>query len=284
MLLKRWPVIVFLGVLLNILVSGNKAAQAYILPPEQIIEYVSKQTAKVYNLHLVAWAESPDPELPKTMMRREMVIYAARPDFLRQEMVGEAGSDITLVSSGRRLSVTDGHLLAEPLRHEDIFAILLHANSPQTLETLLVSEQVDVSQAHISRFDKRIAYVIGGPPGEAKSPQFWCDKDTFLPLRLIGRRVYQNVADLVDIRFLSYQKVGESIWLPWVIEFYRQDTLFLRLTVQKAYFNERLPDSLFDFEALVAKYPPPPPPSMEPAEKPPEDLERMRRYLEKKYE
>ena len=283
MLLKRWPVIMFLGVLLNISVSTNKAAQAYILPPEQILEYVSKQTAKIYNFHFVVWAESPDPELPKAMIRREMVIYAARPDFLRQEMVGEAGTDITLVSLGKRISVRDGHLLAEPLRHEDVFAILLHANSPQILETLLVSEQVDLSQAHISRFDKRIAYVIGGPPGADNSPQFWCDKDKFLPLRLIGRRLYHNVEDLVDIRFLSYQKVGESIYLPWVIEFYRQDTLFLRLTVQKAYFNERLPDSLFDFEALAAKYPPPPPP-MEPAEKPPEDLEEMRRYLEKKYE
>jgi hypothetical protein len=93
--------------------------------------------------------------------------------------------------------------------------------------------------------------------------------------------LYHNVADLVDIRFLSYQKVGESIWLPWVIEFYRQDKLFLRLTVQKAYYNERLPDSLFDLEAFAAKYPPPP---EEPAEQPPEELEKMRRYLEKKYE
>jgi hypothetical protein len=283
MLLKRWPVIMFLGVLLNISLSTNKAAQAYILPPEQIIEYVSKQTAKIYNFHFVVWAESPDPEFPKAMMRREIVMYAARPDFLRQEMVGEAGSDITLVSSGRRISVTDGHLLAEPLRHEDIFAILLHANSPQTLETLLASEQVDFSQVHLSRWDKRIAYVIGGPPGEDRSPQFWCDKDKFLPLRLIGRRLDQNTVDLVDIRFLSYQKVGESVWLPWVIEFYRQDELFLRLTVQKAYYNERLPDSLFDLEAFAAKYPPLPP-RMEPAEKPPEDLEQIRRYLEKKYE
>ena len=282
MLPKRWPVVMFLGVLLSISVS-TKAAKAYILPPEQIIEYVSKQTAKIHNFHFVVWAESPDPDLPKTMMRREMVIYAARPDFLRQEMVGEAGSDITLVSSGRRISVTDGHLSAEPSRHEDIFAILLHANSPETLETLLTSEQVNLSQAHISRFDKRIAYVIGGRPGAGKSPQFWCDKDTFLPLRLIGRRLYHNVEELVDIRFLSYQEVGESIWLPWKVEFYRQDTLFLRLTVKKAYFNERLPDELFDFEALAAQYPPPPPP-MEPAEKPLDDLEEMRRYLEKKYE
>lgn len=283
MLSKRWPVIIILGVLLNISVLVNKAARAYILPPEQILEYVSIQTAKIYNFHFLVWAESPDPEFPRTMMRREMVIYATRPDLLRQEMVGEAGSDITLASSGRRISVTDGHLVAEPTRHEDIFTILLHANSPQTLETLLMTEQVDLSQAHLSRFEKRIAYVIGGPPKGGKSPQFWCDKDTFLPLRLIGRRLYHNVPDLVDIRFLSYQKVGESIWLPWIIEFYRQDTLFLRLTVQEAYFNERLPGSLFDFEALAAKYPPPPPP-MEPAEKPPEDLEEMRRYLEKKYE
>ena len=283
MLLNRWLVIMFLGVVLNIFVAGIKAAQAYILPPEQIIEYVSKQTAKIYNFHFVVWAESPDPEFPKAMMRREIVMYAARPDFLRQEMVGEAGSDITLVSAGRRISVTEGHLLAEPLRHEDIFAMLLHADSPQTLETLLASEQVDFSQVHLSRWDKRIAYVIGGPPGEARSPQFWCDKDKFLPLRLIGRRLDHNTVDLVDIRFLSYQKVGESVWLPWLIEFYRQDELFLRLTVQKAYYNERLSDSLFDLEAIAAKFPPLPP-RMEPAEKPPEDLEQIRRYLEKKYE
>ena len=49
MLPNRWPVIMFLGVLLSISVSGNKAAQAYIIPPEQIIEYVSKQTARIYN-------------------------------------------------------------------------------------------------------------------------------------------------------------------------------------------------------------------------------------------
>ncbi|NOR25878.1 MAG: hypothetical protein GQ542_16125, partial [Desulforhopalus sp.] len=74
-------IISILALALSISAVGIKAAQAYILPPQQILKYVSKQTAGVYNLHFVVWAESPDPDLPKAMMRREMVIYAARPDF-----------------------------------------------------------------------------------------------------------------------------------------------------------------------------------------------------------
>jgi hypothetical protein len=55
------------------------------------------------------------------------------------------------------------------------------------------------------------------------------------------------------------------------------------MTVQRTSFNQRLPDSLFDMEKFAAEHPPPPP-TREPSEKPAEELEEMRRYLEKKYE
>jgi hypothetical protein len=148
---------------------------------------------------------------------------------------------------------------------------------------LLAAEQVDLSQVHLSRLGKQIAYVIGAPPGGVGAPQFWCDKDNFWPIRLIGRRSSSGADDLLDIRFLSYQEVAGSIWLPTVIEIYRQDQLFFRITVQRTSFNQRLPDSLFDLEKFAAEHPPLPPPK-EPVEKPAEALEEMRRYLEKKYE
>ena len=88
---------------------------------------------------------------------------------------------------------------------------------------------------------------------------------------------------MVDIRFLSYQEVAGSVWLPTVIEIYRQGELSSRITVQRASFNQRLPESLFDLEKFAAKHPPLAPPK-EPTEKPTEALEEMRRYLEKKYE
>ena len=283
MLPNRWLVIVIFGLVLDLLVSGVQVAHGYLLPAEQIIEFVTKQTARVYNFRIEVMAETPDPEYPETTISRAMVYYAARPDYLRQEMVGEAESGTVMVGTGQRLSVIDGYLVAERPRHEDIFPLLLHANSPETLRVLLAAEQVDLSQVHLSRLGSQIAYVIGGPPGNVEAPQFWCDKENFWPLRLIGRRSYHGVTDLVDIRFLSYQQITESIWLPKEIEFYRQNRLVLRLVVEKIRHNERLPDSLFDLEKFAAQYPPLPLPK-EPAEKPAEALEEMRRYLEKKYE
>ncbi len=71
--------------------------------------------------------------------------------------------------------------------------------------------------------------------------------------------------------------------MPSIIEFYREDKLALRLVVQTTHYNERLPAELFDLETFAAKHPPLPLPK-EPSEQPAEDLEEMRRYLEKKYE
>ena len=161
--------------------------------------------------------------------------------------------------------------------------MLLFANSAEALRIFLAEEQVNFSQVRLSRMGNQIAYVIGGPPAQPGAPEFWCDKERFLPLRLVGRRSQQGTTDLVDIRFLSYQEVAKSVWLPRTIEFYRQDQLTLRLIVQKTYYNEQFPDTLFDLDAFAAKHPPLPLPK-EPSEKPAEALEEMRRYLEKKYE
>ena len=268
---------------LSISLVGLKVAHGYLLPPQQILEFVSENTRKIYNFRFQGVVESPDPDLPDTMIKKEMVYYAARPDLLRLETVGEAEDSTVLVEAGKRLTFVNGHLLVEPARHEDIIPALLCADSPQTLEMLLASEQVDLGQVHLGRLGKQIAYIVGGPSKRVGAPQFWCDQDNFWPLRLIGRRSSSGVDDLVDIRFLSYKEVAGSIWLPTVIEIYRLNQLVYRITVQRTSCNQRLPDSLFDMDKFTAEHPPILP-SKEPSEKPAEELEEMRRYLQKKYE
>jgi hypothetical protein len=276
-------IISILGLAVSVSAVGLELAHGYLLPPQQILEFVTEKTGKIYNFRFEVVVEKADPDLPDTMIRKEMVYYAARPDFLRQETVGEARDSTVLVGAGKRLALVDGHVLAEPARHEDIFPALLYADSSQTLEMLLAAEQVDLGQVHLDRLGRQIAYVIGGPPGGVGEPQFWCDKDNFWPIRLIGRRSSSGVDDMLDIRFLSYQEVAGSTWLPTVIEIYRQGQLVFRMTVQRTSFNQRFPESLFDMEKFAAEHPPLPPPK-EPSEKPAEELEEMRRYLEKKYE
>ena len=272
-----------LALALSISAVGLEVAHSYLLPPQQILEFVSEKTGKVDNFRFEAVVETSNPDQPDTMLRKEMVYYAARPDLLRVESVGEGEDSTVLVEGGKRLALMDGHLLAEPARHEDIFPALLYADSPHTLEMLLAAQQVDLTQVHLGRLGKQIAYIIGGPPREVEAPQFWCDKDNFWPIRLIGRRSFSGEDDLVDIRFLSYQEAAGSIWLPTVIEIYRQNQLVFRMTVQSTSVNQKLPDSLFDMKKFAAEHPPLVPPK-EPSEKPAEELEEMRRYLEKKYE
>jgi outer membrane lipoprotein-sorting protein len=276
-------IISILGLVLSISALRLDVAYGYLLPPQQLLEFVADRTGKIYNFRFEAEVESPDPDVPDSMIKKEVVYYAARPDLLRLETEGEADDSTVLSGGGKRLVLLNGQLSVEPARHEDIFALLLHADSPQTLEMLLTEEHVDLSQVHLGRLGKQIAYVIGGSPRQVGVPQFWCDQDNFWPIRLIGRRSSSGVDDLVDIRFLAYQEVAGSVWLPTVIEFYRQDQLFCRMTVQTISFNEKLPHSLFDIDKFVVEHPPVAPPT-EPTEKPAEELEEMRRYLEKKYE
>ncbi|MFP3869802.1 MAG: hypothetical protein ACLFVT_02830 [Syntrophobacteria bacterium] len=279
----RFILPVILGLMLCIGFQGVRFAHSYLMPAQQILEFVARKTSKVYNFRLEVVAKRPDPAFSEGVARKEVVYYAARPDFLRKEPRDAAGETTVLAGSGRRLSVINGHLLEEPARHEDIFPVLLFADSAETLDELLEAEHVDTTQVHLGRTGGRIAYVIGGSPGEPEVPQFWCDKDRFWPLRLVGRRVRAGVADTVDIRFRSYREVASAVWLPSLIEFCRQNKPFLRLEVREAHYNERLPKGLFDLDAFSARYPPLPP-APEPLEKSSGGLDEMRRYLEKKYQ
>ncbi|UCG14341.1 MAG: hypothetical protein JSU72_07750 [Deltaproteobacteria bacterium] len=281
-LMHRLVVFTF-GLSLSVGFGTVEVAHGYLLPSQQLIEFVARQTSKLYNFRLEVRAESPDPDNPEAVVEREIVFYAARPDFLRQETIGVEGATAILVGSGRRLSVIDGQLLTEEPRHEDIFPKILFARSAETLGSILAEEQVDLNQVHLRRLGRQIAYVIGGPPRDSDAPQFWCDKERFWPLRLVGRRSRQGISDLVDIRFLSYRQVASDIWMPSVIEFHREKQLLLRLVVQTTQINEPLSDALFDLEAFAAKHPPLILPK-EPSERPAEGLEEMRRYLEKKYD
>jgi hypothetical protein len=263
---------------------GNvQVAHGYLLPAKKILQFVARQTSKVSSFRLEGIVESPDPDSPEGTQRRAVVLYAARPGFLRQEIVAAQETATILVGSGRMLSVLDGHLLEEAARHEEIFPTLLSASSTASLAALLQTEQVDMEQVHLSRMGRQIVYVIGGPPWESEAPQLWCDKQHYWPVRLVGRRSREGVHDVVDIRFLSHREVLEGIWMPTTIEFYRRSELFMRVVVREIRVNENLPEELFDLEAFAAKHPPVPLPERQP-ERPAEALEEMRRYLEKKYE
>ncbi|MBW1981393.1 MAG: hypothetical protein JRJ12_09220 [Deltaproteobacteria bacterium] len=276
--------IIVCGILAVVALSKISPCWGYLLPAEQLIQFVSERTAKVRNFRLDVVVESAAAESAPIMVKKQAIVYASRPGFLREQTVGGETAVTTLMNSGLRLSAVDGYLLREQPRHEElILSSILLADSPQTLQRLLESEGVDLGQVHLARMGNRVAYVIGGSPRNSDIPQFWCDKESFWPLRLVGVRYGDQATDLVDVRFLAYRQINPEIWMPSIIEIYRQGRLTKKLVVTATAVNVKFPARTFDLEAFAAKYPPLPPPSV-PPEQSGQGLDQMRRYLEKKYE
>jgi hypothetical protein len=75
----------------------------------------------------------------------------------------------------------------------------------------------DLSKMHESTWQGRAAYVVGAAPGDARTRQFWIDRDRLVFVRLIepSRR---DTTKTSEIRFNRYYQVGDA-WLSPEVEF-----------------------------------------------------------------
>lgn len=76
----------------------------------------------------------------------------------------------------------------------------------------------DVTRMHEATWQGRPAYVVGAAPGDARSRQFWIDRERLVFVRMIepSRR---DTTKIAEIRFNKYYQVGEA-WLAPEVEFF----------------------------------------------------------------
>jgi hypothetical protein len=75
----------------------------------------------------------------------------------------------------------------------------------------------DLTRMHEATWQGRPAYVVGAAAGDARSRQFWIDRDRLVFVRMIepSRR---DTTKIAEIRFNKYYQVGEG-WLSPEVEF-----------------------------------------------------------------
>jgi hypothetical protein len=75
----------------------------------------------------------------------------------------------------------------------------------------------DLSRMHESTWQGRPAYVVGAAPGDARTRQFWIDRDRLVFVRMMepSRR---DTTKTAEIRFNRYYQVGDG-WLSPEVEF-----------------------------------------------------------------
>lgn len=180
----------------------------------------------------------------------ERIWYQA-PWRLRQER-DESGQVSLTVRDGEQLaSGALGRALKkrkEPLDFWTLFFSSAMEAEPPTSERVVAYLQargVDLERRALTRFDGRIAVLIGADPWSPQLPQLWLAKDGGYPLRFIYRDGVGEQAPLVDIRLRGYGGAKTGAWYPEVIEVYRAGQLVQRTVVDKVEVKPELPADHF---------------------------------------
>ncbi len=109
---------------------------------------------------------------------------------------------------------------------------------------LLSALKVDTKVDTLTRAGKRLAIVLGAKEWERDRPQFWLDKERYLPLRLMTRAG----KTLVDIQWRDWGTRVAGDWFPAELEIRKDGKLVDRCVTEHVDVNEPMPDELFKLD------------------------------------
>ncbi|MBN2358317.1 MAG: hypothetical protein JXR83_02630 [Deltaproteobacteria bacterium] len=179
-------------------------------------------------------------------------VYYATPWKMRSELRLESGTLVTL-RDGALLRVEEPGKTAKTVRTPlpdlmaEFFACADESEDSgrERLLADLTAYGIDVKKRTLTRWDGRIAVLIGADPWDPKSPQVYLDKDGYFPLRFVFRERAGNADRLVDVRLLGYGGAKTGGWYPEVIEIYVDGVLTRRSVVDGIELSPKLAPALF---------------------------------------
>ena len=220
MKLVKWKELVFWLLFPGCLtVASEPVAYAYVLPAEQIVQFMASNFSKTQTLVV---------------------------DQQCQETGEEGGSSgfhevLTMKSPGlfhSRIKDSDERKGAE---RDNFYLQFFLSNSASQLLALLLEIGIDLQRVGYTRVDGVIAYRIGDT--EETSPKVLIEKGRFLPLH-VSYRASGPEGTLVKAKFLDYRKV-EQAWYPFETLYSRADGTTQKCTVRSLRVNRPVSPSLF---------------------------------------
>jgi hypothetical protein len=197
------------------------ALQAYVMPAEQLIQFMVANFAKF-----------------DTLVIRQSTTQRQKGD--RPERVYE---EILSIKSPNLFHSSPVDPSTEQRRVDDqIFRELLIANSQRRLLPRLSELGIDTQQVAYTRLEGTVAYRIGEKdPGK---PKLLIEKARSLPLLFVYQRPGQEAGEWIKVRFLDYRKVEQG-WVPYEIHYFSGDQWIEKYSIQSVKVNAPLKPSLF---------------------------------------
>jgi hypothetical protein len=192
------------------------AADAYVLPPKQILQFMAANFSAVRSLEIVHTVEvgtGPRSMFQERLWLKAPASFAAERSPLEKPLhISEGESPLKTDAKAPRLqpeppTATRGH---GPM----VFRRLLMANRVDALMDLLQQLGIHTASSGWARVQGNVAYRIGGSSPDGS--RLLVEKDTFLPLLLQYGVPRGPGTEQIRVRFREYRKCGEG-WYPYEI-------------------------------------------------------------------
>ena len=237
---KRSLLIAILPVLL---VLSPSIGLPYILPSDQIIQFMTDRFAALKTLKVlrVATIKDFDDETEKAFGE---IVEVMSPDLYRADVAGQPGARLIVRSGSKTLRVINGTIVRGFERDHFPYHFLFVAQDPQRILRVFQNEGIRLDTVSLTRFDGRIAYLIGDRL--EGSPRLLVDKDRFLPVLM--------VLDDCSVQFSDYRKIGEETWYPYRIVYSSYGTTVEEYSVQDVTINPPLDVTQFSIPLIRSQF------------------------------
>jgi hypothetical protein len=248
------PLVVF------IFVVSASSAQAYLLSASQVTQRVVKKLGKPVTVTLqqkeIFFRSATTEVTEGENLVFDEVVQLAAPDRFHSVVTAEEKKVEQFSTFDTWFRVVDGVVAEGPERVADRYRDLLQFRRESLLKKRLLDAGVDLSVTSLNRHAGRIAWVLGASSSDRTvKPQFWVDKESFLPMRWILFEEESN--QKVEIWYHDWFKEGNALF-PRRVEFYAEGRLFREIRVESVTAGKPLAAKLFDPATYSQKKPAPP--------------------------
>jgi hypothetical protein len=205
-------------------------------------------------LTIRAPAPAPASSLQETVRIR-------RPYDFRADASGKDYERHLLISGPNTLMAVNGVLQDGPLPRYLRYHDILMGRSRQALVDYLRTMGVDVQVSSLGRLEDHYCYVVGARFPNEDVAQFWVDKDTFLPFRLLlPSSVLRPDAGPVEIRYRNWTFADKTAY-PQHIVAMQDHQVMEEVRVDRVQVNPVLGGDVFDRAFLRQQWDRPLPPA-----------------------
>jgi hypothetical protein len=232
-----------IAICLVIVLLAPEIGRPYVLPSTQIIRYMTDRYADIKALRIIQLTTIKDLD-QETERAFGEIIETMSPDLYRSEVAGQPGTRLIIHSGSKTLTIINGRTTTDLETNSFLYRFLFLAQSPKRIQKSLQAKGINLDKVSLTRFDGRVAYLIGDK--DEGNSQLLVDKDRFFPLLLSSGSF--------SFHFSDYREIMEDTWYPYRIDYSSDGIIVEEYRVKEITVNPPLDVTQFSIPLIRTQF------------------------------